>query len=267
MLAKLFKHEMKALGRQLLPMYGIVILITCINKLGMLIDVDILYFNTLRSFLAIAYVMVIVALFIACWIIIIVRFFKNLLSNEGYLSFTLPVSANAHIFIKLICAVIMAIISIAVAVASLLILGFGTKILNDIFIDFSSFSHQMYSILGGHYVMYIVEIAIMLIVLIAQSFLMLYAAMSLGQLFGRNRVLGAFVSYFIIYFVLQIIMSIVLTLFYFVAPDMISINLTFQQGIAVAHISFLGITAFYCVLSLVYYLITRYMLTRRLNLE
>ena len=267
MLAKLFKHEMVALGRQLLPMYGILILITCINKLGMLIDIDMMYFNTLRVMFATAYVLGIVALFFACWIIIILRFYKSLLSSEGYLSFTLPVSANGHIFVKLVAAVIMAIVSAAVAILSIFILGAGTSTLNTNLDKIAYTFKQLFEIFGGNFILYIIEIIIVILVTIVQSFLMFYASMALGQLFGKNRVLGAFVSYFVIYLILQIITTAIFTIIYFVSPNFLTLRLSFQQGVMVTHIALLSITVFYCILSLIYYLITRFVLTRKLNLE
>ena len=55
------------------------------------------------------------------------RFYKNLLSGEGYLTFTLPFSATQHIVCKLLCGVLVIVIDFIAVIASLLIMvcGYG----------------------------------------------------------------------------------------------------------------------------------------------
>ena len=68
------------------------------------------FFNTSNKIIsaiavvmAIMYGMVIIAAFVITLIVIIQRFYKNLLTDEGYLMFTLPVKAHSHITLERHC--------------------------------------------------------------------------------------------------------------------------------------------------------------------
>ena len=103
MLGKLMKYEFKATSRMLLPINGAMLLFALINRLFMELN----FFQTgnmaisaLATVMAVMYVMVIIAAFVITLIVIIQRFYKNLLTDEGYLMFTLPVKAHSHITSK-----------------------------------------------------------------------------------------------------------------------------------------------------------------------
>ena len=100
MLGKLMKYEFKATSRMLLPINGAMLLFALINRLFMELN----FFQTgnmaisaLATVMAVMYVMVIIAAFVITLIVIIQRFYKNLLTDEGYLMFKLPVKAHSQI--------------------------------------------------------------------------------------------------------------------------------------------------------------------------
>ena len=88
MLGKLIKYEFNANSRTFLPMYIALILVAAVNR--------VLRVTMSEANLAFGIsIMLLVGLFMALGIItlvvIIQRFNKNLLGDEGYLMFTLPV--------------------------------------------------------------------------------------------------------------------------------------------------------------------------------
>ena len=122
MLRKLLKHEFRATGRVMLPMY-LILLVTAVGSnlagRGMLDrQSDIL--NILGVLIVMAFGIAICGALLMSFVLMIQRFYKNLLQDEGYLMFTLPVSVHQHVWSKLIVsAVWFAATILAIIAASL----------------------------------------------------------------------------------------------------------------------------------------------------
>ncbi len=67
------------------------------------------------------YMGVMMAAFVVTAVILIQRFYKNLLGSEGYLMFTLPVTVTQHLLSKTIIAVVMIGLSGLSALISIII--------------------------------------------------------------------------------------------------------------------------------------------------
>lgn len=96
MLRKLLKYEFKATARTMVPLYIVLIAFSLfhlvINPLDVLESTGNTSIRTIIAMLDIMlYVVLIVGLSIMTLVIMIQRFYKNLLGDEGYLMFTLPV--------------------------------------------------------------------------------------------------------------------------------------------------------------------------------
>ena len=123
MLGKLLKHEIKATSREYLLLYGAFLIITIFNKI--FLEVNTGRRNTMISifqniFMA-AYVLMCMTIFIVTIILIIRRFYKNLLGDEGYLMFTLPVKTYELILSKLIISLLWFVLSFVVFIFSIVI--------------------------------------------------------------------------------------------------------------------------------------------------
>lgn len=127
MLRKLLKYELSAMGRILLPLYGALIFMSLI--MGIVVNVlDVLpIFSGIVVFL---YVAVAVGSAVMTVIIIVQRFYKNLLGNEGYLMFTLPVSIGKHVWNKVIAAGIWMSFGLMIGILSALIIVSSTGEVN-----------------------------------------------------------------------------------------------------------------------------------------
>ena len=270
MLKKLFKHEFYALFRSLFPVYILLFALSVISRISMFFSAN---NNVAIAFQAIStmfFVLTIMAVFIVSVIIIVTRFYKNLLSSEGYLSFSLPVKTEQHIICKAITATVIMIINIIAVFLALLILGIGTGVIEMVFEEIGIiFSLGFVEFGAASVILAIAEFALIMLICIISSMLMFYAAMSIGQQF-KNRILGSVIAYIVLYMVIQMVMAV--TILPFMAVSVI----TTTPGMApVAELPPLQMMMTYgaiigglnLALATGYFFITRHFLGKKLNLE
>ena len=113
MLGKLLKHELRATGRILLPIFGAMAAMAVLANLSMeLLDGE---KSWVISALGVVVILTAVLAFLATQlgpvIVMVLRFHRNLLSNEGYLMHTLPVNVHELVWSKLIASSIWLVAS------------------------------------------------------------------------------------------------------------------------------------------------------------
>ena len=91
---KLLKYEWKACARTCLPLYGVLILMSLISRILYVIPKNASLDFMLPAIGSMLYMGVMMAAFVVTAVILIQRFYKNLLGSEGYLMFTLPVTVS-----------------------------------------------------------------------------------------------------------------------------------------------------------------------------
>ncbi len=141
------------------------------------------------------------------------RFQKNLYGNEGYLMQTLPVRKSSLVFAKGFVSTIWSILLAAAASVSTIIFTVVTsaeEILEtpDEQISFSQINGAFQKEYGLPLVLFIALGVILLIMLHIFLINMMYAAISIGQLWRRHRTAGTLLAY-----LLFVILSVVLHLF------------------------------------------------------
>ena len=96
MLRKLMKHELRATGRIMGPMLLITLLAAVGANLSIrwLLNLQSTLANVLGGLLLAAAIMMPIAVWVMAFVLMIRRFYKNLLRDEGYLMMTLPVSVH-----------------------------------------------------------------------------------------------------------------------------------------------------------------------------
>ena len=109
MLGRLIKHEFRATGRRMPPALGVLALLGLLANLSIRI-LDSGFGGTPLRILLILFIIAFFVGMIAAWImalvLMIIRFYRNLLGDEGYLMFTLPTDAHALIWSKLIVSTV-----------------------------------------------------------------------------------------------------------------------------------------------------------------
>ncbi len=196
MVRKLMKHELYALFRIVLWISLAVVLFAIISRL--LLSETIVQAATdsgltnqmliVTIFIVVFYVLSICALVIAAWAVSIYRFTKSLFSGEGYMTLSLPATASQLIWSKLLSALIVMAYAAVVSLGSLVILFSGVVgEAMDIGMLFETFGILFEDLTGGG-ILYLVELGISAVVSIPLSLLVIYAGISLGQLFTSHRV-------------------------------------------------------------------------------
>lgn len=135
MLRKLIRYEFLATGRIFLPLYGAFVLISLIMRGAIQIQniwriEENSFMNLLMVIPMLLYVGMFVATVVGTILIAISRFYKNLLSEEGYLTFTLPAKVWQLVVSKLIPAMVWSIASGLVCIVSIFILGYDPNTFN-----------------------------------------------------------------------------------------------------------------------------------------
>lgn len=266
---KLLKYEWKACARVLLPLYGAVLLISVVNRLMDTMRADDLLFGIPSVILAMLYFGVLSAVFVVTAVILIQRFYKNLLGDEGYLMFTLPVSVSRHLWSKLIMAMVMSIIGLLAAMLSIGILGSGTGLIKGIGMFFS----QLGKAIGRdpNAILFAIEGLIWMLLLGMCGILFIYLCIALGHLAPKHRVLMAVVWYFVLSTAVQFLLSLVLVgLGNLPLEGLYQTINAFINGVgetASVHFGMLGLCVATAVPGAICYGGTLYILKNRLNLE
>lgn len=114
MLRKLLKHEFRATARVMIPLYLITVLLAVLTRATALWAEMVTFDGMLgRNFLALlsgiiifGFVLALIATFVVAVILAILRFRSNLMADEGYVMFTLPVSTHTLVWSKLIVSAV-----------------------------------------------------------------------------------------------------------------------------------------------------------------
>lgn len=169
MLGTLMKYELKSVGRVMLPVYGAFIAVSILFGITLYAGVgngseSSAITNIAMSVTGIVYVLLAVAIFVFTIILIIQRFYKNLLGNEGYLCFTLPVNTNTHIANKLLSAVIWVVCGAVIAGISAFILITVFVTPGELFTDIGRvFDEVRLYISDGQIALYGVELFLLMV--------------------------------------------------------------------------------------------------------
>ena len=267
MLRKLLKYEFKATGRTFLPLYLVLVIFACINKLFMVINASNsgLFLLSIPADISRAvYVILIIGIFVLTFLTMIKRFHKNLLSSEGYLSFTLPVKSWAHILCKLITSIVWIIASAVVTFFTIVIIEWSKEFFSTLPQEFWQFIDQANQAVGMHGYLYVIEFITALLSGLAMSILTIYVAIAIGHLVNSRRRLASIGAFLGITFLSQIIPSVCLKFL-----SLFHIDIWFNQlpPLTMAHWILIGASVINLVLCAIYFIVTNYVLNKRLNLN
>lgn len=271
MVGKLFKYEMKAYARTLLPIELILIAVGFLTRFIAFFENDTLVYGIVSISSYVLMVAAITVTIVMTVAVAVMRFYKNLFTAEGYLSFTLPVTPTAHIFAKLLAALVFCVISAACVAISL-----SAATMGELFVEILKFigfmSGKYFDRFGAHGAFYIVEGSLLIAVSMAKALLVFYLCITLGQLAKKNRVLAAFGYYCAYIFLIQIIGTFFVIFFTSIIDAMPNFiielsNWFVEYQFTAIHVTMLLGIFFTGVISLVYFLIIRLLISKKLNLE
>ena len=258
MLGKLLKHEWNATARR----YGLFYLVLALMTIGAVImhgiPVDHPVYSVVEVSFLILYVLVLAAVLFCSVGMAVVRFYKNMVSDEGYLTFTLPAKVSQLVFSKFIVAFLWQIVTAVLVVLSLIcvfVLGhIELKIVWD-------FAREVLEESG----IAIPGLALILVTSLAYQITFYYLCIAIGQLFANQKLAGAIVSYCVLSFVVEIFnLILVFVGFAIMGYSELETYFASSAGMNAVYIFSAGLTA---VLGVVAYFVTCFLLRRKLNLN
>ena len=183
-------------------------------------------------------------------VLMILRFYRNLMTDEGYLMFTLPVSTTELIFSKLIVSIVWFLGTFAVDALGLLLSG----------------------TLGGYedivrfrfaFTFGAVGVVVLVVLCGLALCLMTYAAMAIGQSFKKNKGLMSVVFFFVLWIGTRIVLTLIFGAFYGSASAAVNTMTVLQALWTVLGCACVGALAFCAG----FFFLTHGMLRKHLNLQ
>lgn len=278
MLGKLIKNEFKTVNRLMIPLHLGLILITVIGRFYIqftlagsparyYVRTTNVWYGLVDVMLVMFYIIALLAVTGVTFVYLnIIRFRKNLFSDEGYLMHTLPVSAAEHIWSKVIVNMVWQLADVILVVLSILGLFVNKEFLQAIpeglHTIFSSFP-EAFGVPAG------VGIPLYLLLFLLESImgvLVVYACITIGHSFNEHKLLAS-VGIYIGVTVVRNLISVIFTgitgiftggPFLTISASETVLNFWLTYAFSFIDCIVLGVAA---------YLSCHYFMTKRLNLE
>lgn len=266
MLTKLIGYEMKAFGRIILPLYGATIGMAIIMGAGIRLRDENLFNSLLGAAIIMIFVSLVIATMVMTGILCVQRFYRNLLGNEGYMMFSLPVETHTLILAKVLSSLIWAILGGAAGMITVVVMGLMAIPMQDTIRFFKEISLQlrMFSI-GKELGMVLVWLLILVLIFVA-TLMHIYTAIAIGHQWAAHRLLGSVLAFFGIDMIRNIISTLLGRFGHYTGTLDYFFDLYQVDEIMMWRVQgFLVVSTL--LLIAVYSVITWYLLDRRLNLE
>lgn len=229
MLRKLLKYEFKNTYKVVLLLLGAVALATLVGFIALqspfwddlsgtsyYVDNFIADLLSMMSFFSITfYIIMLVGVVYAALIYLVVRFYRTMYTDEGYLLHTLPVTKHQILISKIfVSSVWMYLIYFAMyASLAFFILSLVNVFTSDsvwlsmpsYLATFQEFMGEFIDLFGGGW---LVSYLVLAVLGVPAAIITFFGAVSMGQLFAKHRVLMAIVSYIVILIASSMVRSI-----------------------------------------------------------
>lgn len=275
MLKKLFIHEWKSFSKVPGAINLCLILLTLVGIVSLISPIWTLEYDIIAIFMVLAimiYYLSIIAGSIAVTVYTAMRYYKNVYTDEGYLTNTLPVTPRQIILSKLYVSSIWHYITsivITVSVFALVYVGLYSYDGINLFQEFATAWDTIMEAMAGEMGLDVFAILLGLIIslLISPFFsiVMLYSSIALGQLFKKHKVAGAVMWYIIEYLVIQFVSSLIVNVPLFTGLMEVEMNDTFP--FLIINLVLYGSLLLTIAATVGLYFISEYMLKKKLNLD
>lgn len=268
MLGKLIKHELQANYKLMLITHAFILLLSLVLSASIWLssastDSGLSLTNGIMSFYVILLFVAMTAISVfGTQVYIAVRFYRNFFTDEGYLMFTLPTTPAQLLHSKIITGIILIFFNLIVVCISAIIVYF-TLITQTLGL--------------GNTVMELLTNVAPLDILVAcvsyffdflAALLLIYGCICIGQLFHKNRLVAAIVTYLGVNFIRSIFSLIIslatnTTFTYSVNTTTIDSANTYSANMDMLNVPSLVISIISIV---VFYGVSRYIMNKKLNL-
>lgn len=272
MLRKLLKYEFYATGRYILPILAVLLLTSAAAGLSIRVLGSPNAGRAASAFAAIFVVLFflsVMALAAVTVVVIVYRFYKNLLDKEGYLMHTLPVTVHQLLWSKLIVAVVWMSVTSVVIYGCLFAVAFRARVWTQVLSELGALFERLslaYGIGAFELMSVVAELCVLLLLGAVSSCLLFYASLAIGHSLPRNKLLaslGVFIGLGLLSQVLTMLLAVITGYSLRGFVTVLNLETLAQFGHALL-IGGIALNAVYCV---VLYLVTARMLGKRLNLE
>lgn len=286
MLGKLFKYEWRTVSKMGLLMLAAIGIVTLLGVIGFALpmsnmetnyaysDEDSIgvILNTLVAMVTImVYIVTLMGVVYGMMIYLGVHFYKTMYSDEGYLTMTLPVTPrqliiskvlNGSIWYGIVCAA-MGISVIVLMTAMMFFMGNAMDVSADMQKEMSVFFQELWEAFGIEVVHMIVSVLLMLIITPVSGIMMLFGAITIGQLASKYRALMGVLAYFgisTVSTVVSYIISFILNIGSFAVASA-------TDGIPSMTASYDAAVITYAIMAVVFYFVSLHILSKKLNME
>lgn len=241
MLGKLLKYEFRATARLYLPLYLVVLVFGLLGRFSIFgvpwhitsgsnkgsilwtsfsVSPDATGFweeviAAVVTLILVGYIMVVMGAFVVHFIITLQRFWKNLMGDEGYLMFTLPVSTDALLWSKAITALVWSVATTLVVLLSVVVLCWEPSVTQMIreLIDYirdPMFGLEVKQLFLTCFPPLTWAVMVILMVLGGfQKLFLLYSSMAIGHTVKNHKVIASLGGYLALSMVEGIISTII----------------------------------------------------------
>lgn len=204
-------------------------------------------------------------------IFIFSRFYKNFFTDEGYLTFTLPVKRGQLLNSKLISSTVTTLLTYLVLMIDIVImLAFAFKdeiFTSDILYNFKLIMEDMLDTLGIYFYAYVLEVVILAVLLVVFSTLFLFCCITIGSIIAKKAKVITSIG---IYYAANSVFSFVIEMFWLFGFRSLGNwigNLDGSNLFGVLALILLGLILFISIFCGLIYSIQYWMLDRKLNLS
>lgn len=283
MFGKCIKHELRATRRTLAPILLAMLAVSLLASVLVAIEGRLLangkamafstLGGTLVGILLISLFVLAVTVGVVAFIMVIRRFYTSFFTDEGYLTFTLPVTIHEHILSKLVVSLIWQVLSgVCVLVSSgMLVLAFRWALNDeDLFMEISAAFSELFSELGAIFsenfgVAFLPLFAVYALLSMVYTICLLYFCISLACMIAKKHrvVMGILCGYGINWgFSLVGGIAAVVLFLVMAVTNVLSENVTLFFTLMMALATVLAaLQVFLC------YFGTKWILTKKLNLD
>lgn len=265
MLSKLLKKDFRATRRFFIPlMLGFVVFsILCKILIEVTFFSPVMAQNEILTFTSIIffslYVIYIVGYSILTYVFLVYDFYKTMVSDQAYLTHTLPVKTTTLLNSKILIGAFWQFITNTLICLSAILFVVGHISGYEVSLLFT----EMQQAFGPFFIQFLVFMIICVLLSFFSGPLMIYASIGIGHLFGKHRILGAIAAYFGIYTIMQIICTIAM---FACGYSLFSIDVA--DNFAFLMNGYLWFTVIFSVITTAaFYFLTEYVFRRKLNLE
>jgi hypothetical protein len=275
MLRKLIKHDMRAVGKRVTPLYiaiGAVALGCCALRFftNSFLEDDGFYASVLEvsgGFFTLAGIMAILILSLISEFFAIERYYRSIYTDEGYLTMVIPADPRTIINGKLISIFLWNLITAAVAAAALLV----TVAVPFLLYEPSSTMVALWDVLRGFWDVVdvgkfsgiAVVTVISMVVSFIESTMLIFSAITVGStLMYKNKIMGSVLFYFVIGFASSTVKEIVMLLISIIAGSALS---GFDNVIYLVTASCSALVS--AVLCVILYILDLKLINTRFNIE